>query len=80
MKTNPNEPAHPDPMRGAPQSYNNQAPEEHPAGLTKREIIAKDLMASLVIGIPHGDTEGMKRWAKLAVTGADYLIEELNQE
>jgi hypothetical protein len=47
-------------------------------GMTKREDIAKDLMAALVTADPD-DTHGWKTMAEEAVRGADALLKALNE-
>lgn len=46
--TSPLDAVFPDPMRGAPQSFVNQTPEQLPAGLTKREHFAVEAMKGLL--------------------------------
>lgn len=47
--------------------------------LTIRESFAKDIMASLVVGIAL-DRSKIEECAELAVLGADILVEKLNQK
>jgi hypothetical protein len=71
-------PAFPDTMRGAPQTFSNQCPEDLPSGLTKREYLAalidvsKDIdghsisVIQAVVGrdIPTSPFENLMFWAE----------------
>lgn len=71
-----NESVFPDPMRGADQSYSNQDPSEHQAGLTKREYYAAMAMQSLA---GRFDLDRVENVAIYAVRVADSLIIELEK-
>jgi hypothetical protein len=76
-------PAFPDTRRAAAQSFSNQAPEDLPTGLTKREYFAAIAMQGLMAVNQKGqfDTqEGcMAEAAKLSVIAADALFNELSK-
>lgn len=76
-----NEPAFPDPMRGAEPNIINQSPQSLPAGLTKREYFAALAMQGL-IGMYHRYEEGGDGTINLcadAVGFADNLLKQLER-
>lgn len=87
---NGDQPAYPDPLRGAEQSFVNQSPHEHPAGLTKREYFAamamqgilanRELQIALYADVSAGHYEGQTPETILAheaITQADELLKQL---
>jgi hypothetical protein len=73
---NKHQPAFPDPLRGANQSFTNQAPENEPMGLTKREYFAAMALQGLVQRV---DRDKMNLAAQWAVKAADDLLAELEK-
>jgi hypothetical protein len=85
MAAEGNEPAYPDPMRGAEPNPNNPVPYREPSGLSKREYFAAVAMQGLLSNpemaramrvVP--DVARHSSVAETAVLAADALIEALN--
>lgn len=69
---NKNQPAFPDTRRAAAQSFTNQAPEDLPTGLTKREYFAAMAMQGLMAVNEKGGP-GIT-WEEICKTGAEYAV------
>ncbi len=80
---NANEPAYPDPMRGAEQSQHNQNPNSLYTGLTKREAFTMAAMQALVSDIEKVSAETIadlsNNVAQWAVIFADITLSELSK-
>jgi hypothetical protein len=77
---NKNQPAFPDTMRAAPQSYLNQYPEQWPTGMTKRELVAAMALQG-ILAKSHA-TDGMTEHEVKSITAdsilfADELLTQL---
>lgn len=74
--TNADQPAFPDPLRGAEQTYSNQKPSENPVGLTKREYFAAMAMQGIIASDVDQNISS-KTVAMSAVAQADELLRQL---
>lgn len=80
---NGNQPAFPDTMRGAAQSFANQSPESLPTGLTKREhfagLVMKGLMSCNDKGQFNSIEDACAEAARIATIAADALLVQLEK-
>jgi hypothetical protein len=76
MKTEPNDPAFPDPSRAAQQSSENQEPHKQPTGMTMRQYYAGLAMQANISKYGNANPADI---AANSVLCADALIAELNK-
>lgn len=71
---------YPDPLRGAEQSFTNQAPETQQTGITLRQYYAGLAMQGIISMMEKVPSGVYKRTAENALLFSDALIEELNKQ